>query len=247
MSNIQINTTQNVNIEMRLASLGERLLAAIIDLIIIIAFLYVILSLVSYLHLVSNSMDRWSKIAIYSLLMLPAMLYTLVSEIFFKGQTLGKKVLKIKVIKKDGYAASFGDYFARWIFRLVDVWLLGLTPIIGIISIIVSKDNQRMGDMASGTAVISLKDRHKIDHKILDETQEPTYKATYPSVIQLTDNDMRIIRDTFKTAVKSKDQQTIDKLRKKVEEITNTSKGELTNAQYIHIIIKDYVHFTQNM
>lgn len=247
MSNIQINTTQNVNIEMRLASLGERLLAAIIDLIIIIAFLYVILSLVSYLHLVSNSMDKWSKMAIYSLLMLPAMLYTLVSEIFFKGQTLGKKVLKIKVIKKDGYAASFGDYFARWIFRLVDVWLLGLTPIIGIISIIVSKDNQRMGDMASGTAVISLKDRHKIDHKILEETQEPTYKATYPSVIQLTDNDMRIIRDTFKTAIKSKDRQTIDKLRKKVEEITNTSKGELTNAQYIQIIIKDYVHFTQNM
>ncbi len=247
MSNIQINTTQNVNIEMRLASLGERLLAAIIDLIIIIAFLYVILSLVSYLHLVSNSMDKWSKMAIYSLLMLPAMLYTLVSEIFFKGQTLGKKVLKIKVIKKDGYAASFGDYFARWIFRLVDVWLLGLTPIIGIISIIVSKDNQRMGDMASGTAVISLKDRHKIDHKILEETQEPTYKATYPSVIQLTDNDMRIIRDTFKTAIQSKDRQTIDKLRKKVEEITNTSKGELTNAQYIQIIIKDYVHFTQNM
>ena len=232
---------------MRLASLGERLLAAIIDLIIIIAFLYVTFSIIGYLDLVSYKMDRWSKIAIYSLAYLPAMLYTLVSEIFFKGQTLGKKVLKIKVIKKDGYAASFGDYFARWIFRLVDVWLLGLTPIIGIISIVVSKDNQRMGDMASGTAVISLKDRHKIDHKILDETQEPTYKATYPSVIQLTDNDMRIIRDTFKTAVKSKDQQTIDKLRKKVEEITNTSKGELTNAQYIHIIIKDYVHFTQNM
>ncbi len=247
MSNIQINTTQNVNIEMRLASLGERLLAAIIDLIIIIAFLYVIFKIVDALNLITYGMDKWSKMAIYSLLMLPAMLYTLVSEIFFKGQTLGKKVLKIKVIKKDGYAASFGDYFARWIFRLVDVWLLGLTPIIGIISIIVSKDNQRMGDMASGTAVISLKDRHKIDHKILEETQEPTYKATYPSVIQLTDNDMRIIRDTFKTAIQSKDRQTIDKLRKKVEEITNTSKGELTNAQYIHIIIKDYVHFTQNM
>jgi len=247
MSNIQINTTQNVNIDIRLASLGERLLAAIIDLIIIIAFIYVMGRIIDGLNLITYGMDTASKMAIYSLLFLPAMIYTLASELFFNGQTLGKKVMKIKVIKIDGYAASFGDYFARWIFRLVDIWLLGLTPIIGIISIIVSKSNQRIGDMASGTTVISLKDRHKINHHIIEETQKETYKATYPNVIQLSDNDMRIIRDTFKTAIKSKDQKTIEKLRIKIEEITNTSKEDLTNAEYIKLIIKDYIHFTQNM
>ena len=247
MSNIQINTTQNVNIEIRLASLGERLLAAIIDLIIIIAFLYVMGRIIDALDLITYDMNQWSKIAIYSLVFLPAMIYTLVSEIFFKGQTLGKKVLKIKVIKTDGYAAGFGDYFARWIFRIVDIWLLGLTPVIGIISIVVSKDNQRIGGLASGTAVISLKDRYKINHSILEETQKETYKPTFPSVIKLSDNDMRIIQDTFNTAIKSKDQNTINKLRIKIEEITNTKKENLTNAAYIRLIIKDYVHFTQNM
>lgn len=247
MSNIQINTTQNVNIEMRLASLGERLLAAIIDLIIIIAFIYVISQIISVFNLISYDMNQWSKIAIYSLLFLPAMIYTLVSEIFFKGQTLGKKVLKIKVIKTDGYAAGFGDYFSRWIFRIVDIWLLGLTPIIGIISIVVSKDNQRIGGLASGTAVISLKERYQINHKILEETQQETYKATYPSVIKLSDNDIRIIRNTFNTARKSKDTETINKLRIKIEEITDTKKENLTNTEYIKRIIKDYIHYTQNM
>jgi len=247
MSNIQINTTQNVNIEMRLASLGERLLAAIIDLIIIIAFIYVISQIISTFNLINYDMNQWSKIAIYSLLFLPAMIYTLVSEIFFKGQTLGKKVLKIKVIKTDGYAAGFGDYFARWIFRIVDIWLLGLTPIIGIISIVVSKDNQRIGGLASGTAVISLKERYQINHKILKETQQETYKATYPSVIKLSDNDIRIIRNTFNTARKSKDIETINKLRIKIEKITDTKKENLTNTEYIKRIIKDYIHYTQNM
>lgn len=247
MSNIKINTTQNVNIQIRLASLGERLLAAIIDLIIIIAFIYVLNIIIAALHLITYDMNQWSKMAIYGLLFLPALIYTLVSEIFFNGQTLGKKVMKIKVIKIDGYAASFGDYFARWIFRIVDIWLMGLTPIVGIISIIVSKNNQRMGDMASGTAVISLKDRHQINHRILEETQKDTYKPTYPNVIQLSDNDMRIIQDTFKTALKSKDHKTLDKLRIKIEEITKTDKGELSNTTFIKLIIKDYVHFTQNM
>jgi uncharacterized RDD family membrane protein YckC len=247
MSNIQINTTQNVNINMRLASIGERLLAALIDLIIIIAFIYVMGRIIDAFDIIRYDMDQWSKIAIYSLLFLPAMIYTMVSEIFFKGQTLGKKILKIKVIKKDGYAANFGDYFTRWMFRLVDIWLLGLTPIIGIVSIIVSKDNQRIGDMASGTAVISLKERYKINHKILEETQSSQYKPTYPSVIQLSDNDIRIIRSTFYTATKSKDNKTIEKLSNKIQEITKTEKNDLTDIEYIKLIIKDYIYFTQNM
>ncbi len=246
MSNIQINTTQNVNIEMRLASLGERLLAAIIDLFIIVSFSYVMGLLIESLGLMKLGTDHWSKRAIISLFFLPAFLYTLLSEIFFKGQTLGKKVMKIKVIKIDGYSAGFGDYFARWMFRIVDIWLLGLTPIVGIVSIVVNKNNQRIGGIASGTAVISLKNRYKIDHRILEETQN-NYKATFPSVINLTDNDMRIIRDTFNTATKGKDYKTIEKLRKKIEEITKTDKGDMPNSIYIKTIIKDYVHFTQNM
>ncbi len=246
MSNIQINTTQNVNIEMQLASLGERLLAAFLDLFIIVSFTYIMFKMIDTLDIISYSMNYWSKMAIYSLLLLPAYTYTLYSEIFLGGQTLGKKVLKIKVIKIDGYAAGFGDYFARWIFRIVDIWLMGLTPIVGIITIIASKNNQRMGDMASGTAVVSLKNRHKINHSILEETQKE-YQATFPSVINLTDNDMRIIKETFLTASKSRDYKTIDKLRIKIEEITKTSKGEMPNSVYLKTIIKDYVHFTQNM
>ena len=247
MSNIQINTTQNVNISIRLASLGERLLASLIDFIIMAAYVYVAGRIIDAMNLLDYTRDRWIVVAIISLFFLPVLLYTLLSEIFFNGQTLGKKVMKIKVIKIDGYRAGFGDFFTRWIFRIVDIWLVTFTPIVGIVSIIVSKNNQRIGDMASGTAVISIKDRYKINHEILEETQRESYKPTYPEVIKFSDNDMRIIRETYHAALQSNDRKTMEKLRIKVEEITGTSKNDLSDSEYINRIIKDYVHYTQNM
>ena len=77
-----------------------------------------------------------------------------------EGQTFGKKIMKIRVVKIDGYQASFGDYFVRWIFRIVDVFSSG--GVVGLITVIVSKNNQRFGGMVSGTAVISLKNKINI-------------------------------------------------------------------------------------
>jgi len=245
MSELQINTTQNVNISFKAASLGERILAFLIDLIVLLAYLraaFFIVGLIGF----EGIEDTWSKTALISLIFLPAILYTLLSEVYMEGQTLGKKVLKIKVVKIDGYQASFLDYFMRWVFRLVDVYLIGGTGAVAIISIAVSKNSQRLGDMASGTAVISVKNLWSINSTILENIEE-TYQPQFPSVINLSDNDMRIIKDTYNTAFKSKDYKTIDKLRIKVEEITKTQKGNLRNSEYLKIIMKDYTHFTQDM
>jgi len=246
MSNIQINTTQNVNIDIELASVGERVLASFIDLIIMLAYMYVISLVVNAFGIKKYNMDQWSYIAIIFTLYLPIMVYTITSELFFSGQTLGKKVLKIQVVKIDGYSASFSDYFIRWMFRIVDIWLFFSMPIIGLITVIVSENSQRFGGMASGTAVISLKNKYNISHTILEELND-AYKPTYPSVINLSDNDMRIIKDTFLMASKSQDYKTIDKLRIKVEEITKTTKGDNPNSVYLRTIMKDYTHYTQDM
>lgn len=246
MSEIQINTTQNVNINFTIASVGERVVAHLIDLVIKGAYGWLVWLFVSssfYNGGFMRGWDDWSVISVYVVMLFPAIFYTLILESLFEGQTLGKKAMKIRVVKIDGYQASFVDYLIRWFFRIIDLNML--SGFIALITVIVSEKGQRLGDMTAGTAVISLKNKVQISHTILEEIGD-NYKPLYPSVIKLSDNDMRIIKETFIIARRGKDFDTLLKLRIKVEEVMETKSNQDT-IPFIDIVIKDYNFYTQNM
>ena len=239
MSELQINTTQNVKIKFNAAGAGERLLAFIIDMAIKIGYLLVVGNIFNAFQ----NMDEWSQIGINTLLGLPVMFYTLVLESFLQGQTVGKRALKIKVVKIDGYQASISDYVVRWFFRIVDVYILGL----GFFVMLFNNKTQRLGDMAAGTAVISLKENVTINHTILENLRED-YRPTYLNVIKLSDNDARIIKETFSSAKAAKDYQTLIKLRSKIMEVTDIKEiKQKTDMDFIDVVLKDYNYYTQDM
>lgn len=245
MSQIAINTSQNVNINFITASIGERMVAYIIDFLIKVAYLVATFYLffnIFNLGYILNGLDPWSQSAVYIVLTLPVSLYPLVLESLMEGQTPGKKVMKIRVVKIDGYQASFGDYLIRWVFRLIDTTFAG---VVGLISMIVSKNNQRLGDIASGTAVISLKNNINISHTILENINHD-YIPTFSQVIGLSDNDMRIIKDNYLKALRIDDRQVITKLSDKIKSILKleVDPTKMTERQFIGIIIKDYNYYT---
>ena len=248
MSELSINTTQNVTINFKAASVGERMLASLLDLLIKAAYIIVVGYVFFYLlgvdRLVGSMEDMWSRIAIIILFFFPVLIYSVALESIFEGQTIGKKLIKIKVVKIDGYQASFGDYLIRWLFRIVENNIMG--GLIGLVAMIVSSKTQRMGDMAAGTAVITLKNNISIDHTILEEIGN-AYVPIYPLVIKLSDNDMRIIKDTFLVAEKNNDAETIDKLTKKIESVTGIKNQSGNQIDFIKTILKDYNFYTQNM
>ena len=172
------------------------------------------------------------------------MFYTIVQESLWEGQTIGKRIMKTKVIKLDGYQAGFGDYLVRWLFRLVEVFIGN--GIIGLIAIIASQKNQRLGDMAAGTAVITLKNKVNINHTIIQDINSD-YVPTYPLVIKLSDNDVRIIKETFETAITTRDYATIIKLREKVLSVTGIKNQSGNDQDFIRTLLKDYNYYTQNM
>ena len=165
-------------------------------------------------------------------------------ESIFEGQTIGKKLIKIKVVKIDGYQASFGDYLIRWLFRIVENNMMG--GLIGLVAMIVNSKTQRMGDMAAGTAVITLKNNITIDSTILEEIGE-AYVPIYPLVIKLSDNDMRIIKETFLVAESKNDFETIDKLTKKIESVIGIKNQSGFQIDFIKTILKEYNFYTQKM
>ncbi|MEN2487652.1 RDD family protein [Flavobacterium sp. B11] len=247
MSELSINTTQNVKINFIAASVGERLGAFFIDLFIIICYITALsIVLFDWLQLdrLMVNLDGWSRGAIFLLLYSPVIVYSLVLESVFEGQSLGKKIVKIKVVKIDGYQASFGDYLIRWFFRVIDFLTFFGLP--GLISVITSQKSQRLGDMAAGTAVITLKNRINISHTILEEIGE-AYVPTYPLVIKLSDNDMRIIKETFQKATAKNDHEIIYKLVAKIESVAGIKNQSGNNSDFIRVILKDYNFYTQNM
>lgn len=238
MSELQINTTQNVKINFTASGVGERLMAFVIDMFIKIGYItFLNMSLGAF-----QNMDQWSQIGINTLIGLPVVFYTLILEALLEGQTLGKKIMKIKVVKIDGYQASLADYVVRWFFRIVDIYIFG----IGFFVIIFSKRSQRIGDMAAGTSVVLLKDKVDISHTILEDLDD-NYKPTYPTVIKLSDNDARIIKDTFTSAKSANDYQTLIKLRNKITEVIGVELIRGNDIEFIDTILKDYNYYTQNM
>lgn len=246
MVELQINTTQNVNINFTAASVGERILAYIIDWIIKIAYFmgfgYLIFDVFNF-ESVFNDLDGWSQQAVYAIFVLPILFYSLALESIFEGQTLGKRIMKIKVVKIDGYQASFPDYLMRWAMRAIDMILFG---VVALITVVTSKKSQRLGDMTAGTSVISLKNNINISHTILEDLEE-AYVPTYPNVIKLSDNDARIIKDTFIRAKASKDYPTLIKLRSKIVEVVEIKEATGPDMEFIDKILKDYNYYTQNM
>ncbi|MBD3582666.1 RDD family protein [Flavobacterium selenitireducens] len=245
MTQLSINTTQNVNIVFTAATVGDRILACLADWLIKIAYMilvYYTIFVYSGLMEQLDKMDNWSAGAIIVVCYLPVVFYTLVFESWLEGQTWGKRLLKIKVVKIDGYQASFSDYLVRWFFRLVD--LMMFNGLIAVICVSVSKKSQRLGDMAAGTSVITLKSKVNISHTILEDIGSE-YVPTYPLVIKLSDNDIRIIKETFNNAIGRHDFETVSKLVNKVETVSGIRNQSGNNSDFLRTIIKDYNFYTR--
>lgn len=241
MSEISINTTQNVPISFTLATVGNRMGAYLIDASVKYAYLIVLFKMIMpALHIGTFTSDYWSDLAVEIILFMPVAFYTLTQEIFFEGQTLGKKLLSIKVVKIDGYQASLSDYFIRWIFRVVEI--IGPFWIIGLITMSSSKRHQRLGDIAAGTAVIALKSQVNISHTILVELADD-YEPRYSQVVRLSDNDLRIIKEQFNQAMEKSDIRRISKIALKIEQITGIQREE-SEEDFIRRVIRDYNFYT---
>ena len=241
MANLEILTTQNVNLNYKVVSVGERILAFLIDIFLFFVYLYLVELATDAMGLAFS--DHWTVFGIQQFLLLPVMFYSLYMHLLFDGRTVGKMLMKTKVVKLDGTPARWSDYMIRLMLRLVDIWIfLGS---IGLLTIIFSDKSQRIGDHAAGTVVISTKHQVAITHTILEEITD-NYVPKFLSVTKLTDKDVRLIKDTYQIALGSNDYQTLNMLRKKVESILETS-SDLYDKQFIDTVLRDYNHFTQNM
>ena len=241
MSKLAINTAQNVNLDYKLIGLGERMVAFLIDGIILLTYMTIMENLVNLSQIFDA--DGWTRRGFLGLFYLPAFFYSLICHIIFGGRTIGKMIMKIKVVRLDGAPTQWYNLFVRWMLRIIDIWMFFSS--IGVLSILLSDRKQRVGDAAAGTVVISIKKKHKITSTILEDITDD-YIPVFNNVTLLSDKDVRIIKEAFLISKKNTDYKTLNLLRKKICDILQI-KSELYDLQFIDTILKDYNYYTQNM
>ncbi len=233
MDNIRIQTSQNVDIEYELASIGDRILATLLDYLFFIAYFLLILLIIT----LTGKHWQWiESFAIVSLLILPILLYDLVCEIFFQGKSFGKMIMKIKVVKLNGTQANFGAYLLRWLLRIIDMRILG--GAIALITILINGKGQRIGDIAAGTTVIKMKQKVQLSDTILNKA-EPNYTVVFPQAVRLSDNDISIIKEVMQVCIRSNNYEAMERLVLKTK-ATMEITTHLPDIQFLSTVLQDY-------
>lgn len=180
-----IETPERVPLAFALASIGNRFLAAAIDhfiqyfTIFIAAWAFISISGIEDVTSLDRgeffqSMSKWTIAIMIIVLFLIFAGYFIFFEWLWSGQTPGKRLLKLRVIREDGRPVTLWEAIARNLLRIFDAVPGFVLPVysIGLITIFLSGRDQRVGDMFAGTVVV----RERLD-------EVPTFKETFSNPI----------------------------------------------------------------
>lgn len=240
MQTIEIQTAQNVNIEYPIASVGERVVAAIIDQLIMVGYIIAMIFLYIWILNITEGTSMYFPVAYFVIWFLPVFFYQLLCETFLNGQSFGKKLMKMRVVKLDGSQAGIGSYFLRWILAPIDIYFTYGS--VGLVTMIVNGKGQRLGDLAAHTTVVKLKAEAKLEDTILKATPV-NYDVKFPQVSLLSDNDISLIKEVLDMNYKKPDIKVYTGIINKTKEAieikiaVNTDMHPLT---FLDTVLKDY-------
>lgn len=236
MDDFQIETAQNIGIQQNVAGIGDRILAFLVDILIIVGYAILVSFAIAGLGL--DQREQW---VYYLTIGLPVFLYYLLWETFNNGQSPGKSALDIRVVKLDGSRPRFSQYLIRWLLRLVDISFSSGS--IAVVTILLNGKGQRLGDLAAGTTVISEKKQLGLSQTLLVDIPD-NYKPRYPQVTLLKDRDIQNIKSLYRKAKIQGNHRVIISLSEKISKILEVHPEERPE-EFVQNVLRDYSFYTQ--
>ena len=233
MASIRIQTTQNVTVEYEVASVGDRILATLIDWATFLAYGGILGAVISQ--------TGWRLGPIGSfLLAVPVLFYSVLAETLFDGRTLGKHARDLKVVRKNGTAPGLGDYLLRWLLLPVDLFPLGG---IGLLSMLVTANGQRVGDLTAGTVVVKMRARALRPSTFAATADSAAaYQITFPQVGRLSDHDARLIRQLLTEGLRRGDENLLRQTVERVQHLTGIAPSTAPAPGFLNTILRDHAH-----
>jgi len=180
----ELELPEEIDLQVEVANVGSRTLAILVDIGIGALVLFTVygLTLLFARDVTNDWLTRVSSNALTTLLILLIFgfqwCYFNLFEWIWNGQTPGKRLLHLRVIKVDGSPVSWIDVLLRNLSRPVDT--LGPMGLIGLLMIFVSRKGQRLGDLMGQTLVIH---ETQIDWSIFDQLENAAAKTASSTTV----------------------------------------------------------------
>lgn len=170
-----IETPERVELEFSLASIGNRFMAVGIDHFIQFLSIFLAAWIMAWIASGSSSAlfedsPKWVTAIMILVVFVLFASYFAVFEWLWNGQTPGKRLMKLRVVREDGRPLTLWEAIVRNLLRIADAAPGFVIPIysVGLITIFLNARDQRLGDIFAGTVVI----RERID-------EAPTFADTF--------------------------------------------------------------------
>ncbi|MEI6947294.1 RDD family protein [Paraflavisolibacter sp. H34] len=260
MSDIRIQTSFNLDLEFEAPPFHQRLLAWLIDIFVLIFYLIVAYRFLNWIS--ADEANPTRVMALVLLLIIPFFTYHLICEATMNGQSIGKKILGIRVVNENGSRPSYSQFVIRWLIRTSDfmalVFILGANDalqrnnldffwkaaaafgllIADVILVNTSKKHQRLGDLLGHTILIRTRQRTSIDDTVFLQIG-PDYMPSFPQVMQLSDRDINALKNILKTAKRHNDRSMAAHAAEKIQNHLNIQTS-LDPYAFLEVLLKDY-------
>lgn len=248
---ISIATPFNIDIEFEVAEFHKRLLAYLIDFAILLIYFFAAKELLRA-GLGYSESTLGLKILV---ILMPMLFYTLLAELLMSGQTVGKKILNIKVVSLDGGEPTLGQVMLRWFLRFYEWGFIVFTifwgnPLFGpgflfmggitsIIIMVANTKSQRLGDIVAGTVVVNTRSSLTVHDTIFMQVQQADYKVTFPEVMKLSDRDINTVKNVITQARKTNNFEMCNRVAYKVQDVLKIPSS-MYAMEFLEKIMEDY-------
>lgn len=238
MQTITVKTSQNIDIDYQVAALADRIKARCIDYALFWIFYMAVFF--AGIWILAPQSDQSSKVVVKLLIfwLIVCGFYDVIAETCFKGQTVGKRVVGIRVMSASGNRATIGQYLLRWVFRILD---FGFTMGAAAITSVSFTDNkQRLGDLVAGTVIIRTSPIEKLDDFSFNHEQGEE-QVTFPEVLQLSDEDIALLKEVIRNFKLTGNNLIVYKLAVRIQEhLSITCPPEINDYEFLELVLKDY-------
>lgn len=257
MGVIKVPTNFNIELEFEVPEFFKRLIALVIDMVVQYFYIRIAYEIYKSLYSTDDPLN-----GIWMFLFLPVMVYHLMLEITLNGQSIGKKIMGLRVVDEFGGKPSISQFLIRWLLRVSDLWIVLIIIIVfsgnvggnpeqlfavlfglaflatDIVLVVSSKKGQRIGDLLAKTIIINVRTRGNIEETVFQEVAD-NYVPSFPQIMQLSDKDINAIKSILETARKKGDYNMAEAAAAKIRSHLKI-ESSTPAFDFLDVLLKDY-------